>query len=192
MLASTMDDKEHLTLLLNSLGSDPNSIDEILPIVYDELRRLASSQLRKERAGHTLNTTALVHEAYLKLVNHPPKGNWDGRRHFFGVAARAMRQILVNYARNKTRQKRGGKSIPQQFDEGIFMSDSKAEDLIALDEALSILEKMNERQGKVIECRYFAGYNIDETAEILNVSTATVKRDWASARAWLHSKMRAQ
>ncbi len=183
------DPKENLTQLLNSVSENSESINKILPLVYQELRQLANKQLRYERAGHTINTTALVHEAYLKLINHPPKGDWDGRRHFFGIAARAMRQILVNYAKKKNRQKRGGKQTPESFEEGIYISEEKAEQLINLDEALTRLEKMNERQGKVVECRYFAGYNVEETANIIGVSPATVKRDWTSAKAWLYSQM---
>lgn len=188
---STMHDThKDLTVLLNSVEDNSESISKVLPLVYDELRRLAHNELRKERSNHTLNTTSLVHEAYLKLVKHPPKSDWDGRRHFFGIAARAMRQILVNYAKMKSRQKRGGNSVALPFDEGIYMSDTKAEELLALDEALSRLEQLNERYGKVVECRYFAGYNIEETAKILGVSPATVKRDWISARAWLYNDIK--
>jgi len=184
------DPKNDLTMLLNSFEKNSESINKAFPLVYDELRSLAHKQLKQERSNHTLNTTSLVHEAYIKLVKHPPKSDWDGRRHFFGIAARAMRQILVNYAKMKSRQKRGGNSVALPFDEGIYMSDIKAEELLALDEALSRLEQLNERYGKVVECRYFAGYNIEETAEILGVSPATVKRDWISARAWLYNDIK--
>lgn len=184
--------KEHheLTLLLNSVHKNSESVNKVLPLVYDELRSLAHRELRRERDGHTLNTTALVHEAYIKLIKHPPDGSWDGRRHFFGIAARAMRQILVNYAKKRSRQKRGGNSKPLPFEEGIYLSDEKAEELVALDEALERLDKMNKRQVQVVECRYFGGYNIEETAEILGISPATVKRDWTFARAWLHSQLK--
>lgn len=178
-----------LTKILNSFTENSESINEALPLVYDELRALAKRELHRERHGHTLNTTALVHEAYLKLVKHPPKGDWDGRHHFFGIAARAMRQILVNYAKMKNRKKRGGNQVPEQFEEGIYLSQEKAEEIVALDEALQRLEKLNERQARVIECRYFAGYNIEETANILEISTATVKRDWTMARAWLFDQI---
>jgi RNA polymerase sigma factor (TIGR02999 family) len=174
-----------LTQLLNSAGENSEAIDKIWPLVYNELRNLAHLELRKERKGHTLNTTALVHEAYLKLIKHPPEGEWDGRHHFFGIAARAMRQILVNYAKKRNRKKRGGKQTPVEFEEGIYLTEEKAEEIVALDEALERLEKINERQARVIECRYFAGYNIEETAQILDVSPATVKRDWTIAKAWL-------
>ena len=179
-----------LTSILNSVHDDSESIRKVLPLVYDDLRNLAHQQLRRERPGHTLSTTDLVHEAYMKLVKFPPEGDWDGRRHFFGVAARAMRQILVNYAKKKNRQKRGGESQPVEFEEGFYMTEKKAEELIALDEALSRLEKINERQGRIVECRYFAGYKVEETANILGISAATVKRDWTSARAWLYSQIK--
>jgi len=186
-----MEDQQYqLTLLLNSVQKNSESINRILPLVYNELRSLAHRELRRERNDHTLNTTALVHEAYIKMIKHPPGGNWDGRRHFFGIAARAMRQILVNYAKKRKRQKRGGSSKPLPFEEGIYLSDENAGELVALDEALERLEKLNERQVQVVECRYFGGYNIEETAEILGISPATVKRDWTLARAWLHSQIR--
>lgn len=178
-----------LTQLLNSVDENSEAIDKIWPLVYNELRNLAHLELRKERKGHTLNTTALVHEAYLKLIKHPPEGEWDGRHHFFGIAARAMRQILVNYAKKKSRKKRGGKQTPVEFEEGIYLTEEKAEEIVALDQALERLEKINERQARVIECRYFAGYNIEETAQILEVSPATVKRDWTIAKAWLFSQI---
>jgi len=178
-----------ITRLLNSAGENPENINRALPLVYEELRLLASGQLRRERNGHTLNTTSLVHESYLKLVKHPPEGQWEGRRHFFGTAARAMRQVLVNYALKRSRKKRGGYLQIEPYEEGIFLSEQKSEELIALDSALKELEQMNERQCRVVECRYFAGYNIDETAEILEISKATVKRDWLSARAWLFTRM---
>lgn len=180
---------KELTKILNSFSENSDSINEALPLVYDELRILAQRELRRERKGHTLNTTALVHEAYLKLIKHPPDGEWDGRHHFFGIAVRAMRQILVNYAKKKSRKKRGGKQTPLNFEEGIYLTEKKAEEIVALDEALERLEKINERQARIIECRYFAGYNIEETANILDISPATVKRDWTMAKAWLFSQI---
>lgn len=178
-----------LTRLLNSLKEDDQAAKKIFPLVYNELHALAHRKMRKERNGHTLNTTALVHEAYLKLVDYPPGNNWDGRNHFFGIAARAMRQILVNYARSRNAQKRSGNKNIQPFQEEIYLTEEKAGELVHLEEALTELEKLNERLGKVVECRYFAGYNIEETAEILGISSATVKRDWTSARAWLYNYM---
>lgn len=179
-----------LTRLLNSLKGDSESVKKVYPIIYNELHMMAHRQLRNERDGHTINTTALVHEAYLKLIDYPPDNEWDGRNHFFGIAARAMRQILVNYAKNRNRQKRSGQKKVEPFEDGVYLTDQKADELIDLDEALTQLEKLNERQGKVVECRYFAGYNIEETAEILEISPATVKRDWTSARAYLYTQMK--
>jgi RNA polymerase sigma factor (TIGR02999 family) len=183
-------DKQYLTRLLNSLSEDDSdSVNEVLPVVYDELRRMAHRELRRERSGHTLNTTALVHEAYLKLVQSPPKGDWEGRKHFFVIAARAMRQVLVNYARSRNTLKRGSgeESIP--LEEQYYLSRDKAVELIELDEALQRLEKMDKRLSDVVECRYFGGYGVEETADLLGVSPATVKRDWTSARAWLFGQM---
>ena len=180
-----------VTKLLHSMsGGDEESVNDLFPLVYNELRGLARRELGKERPGHTLNTTALVHEAYIKLVKSPPVGEWSGRKHFFLVSARAIRQILVNYARNRNARKRGENTESVSFDEGIYLSEEKAGDLIGLDEALDKLEKRNDRQSRVVECRYFGGYGIEETAEILNISPATVKRDWISARAWLYSQMK--
>jgi len=176
------DENENLTRLLKSMNGDDESVKKLYPIVYNELHAMAHQQMRRERNGHTLNTTALVHEAYIKLFDYPPDGDWDGKNHFFGIAARAMRQVLVNYAKSRNAQKRAGNKDIQPFDDEIYLTEEKAGDLVKL-----ILEKMEPRLGKVVECRYFAGYNIDETADILNVSPATVKRDWTSARAWLFS-----
>lgn len=188
---SNLSPSEHLTVLLNAARDGERvRVDELLPLVYSELKNLASRELHKERVGHTLNTTALVHEAYIKLIQHPPEGDWEGRRHFFGAAARAMRQILVNYARDRNRQKRGGGQEVVEFEDGLYLSAEKAVELEALDEALSRLETMNERQSRVVECRYFAGYNAEETADILGVSVATVNRDWTIARAWLFSQIK--
>mgnify|MGYP006271656925 CR=1 FL=1 len=169
------------------MNGDDDSVKKLYPVVYNELHEMAHRQMKRERRGHTLNTTALVHEAYIKLFDYPPDGNFDGRNHFFGIAARAMRQVLVNYAKSRNAQKRSGKKDIQPFEEQIYLTEQKADELVKLEEALSELEKMEPRLGKVVECRYFAGYNIEETAEILDISTATVKRDWASARAWLYS-----
>jgi len=189
-MASTTD-RKYLTSMLNSMdGGNSESVHQLLPLVYEELRQLARRELRSERAGHTLNTTALVHEAYLKLVQNPPSEDWSGRKHFFVIAARAMRQILVNYARARKTSKRGGDVKPVTLDEGYFLSQEKAGELIGLDEALSRLEQLNERQSKVVECRYFGGYGVEETADILGISPATVKRDWTSARAWLYTQIR--
>lgn len=181
---------DHITQLLNSIdGTSTESINQLLPLVYGELRKLASRELRKERVGHTFDTTALVHEAYLKLVSNPPSDSWSGRRHFFAIAARAMRQILVNYARDRGRVKRGGKENPVTLNEAIYLSEQKADEIIALDEALNRLEQRSKRQSQVVEYRYFGGYSMDEIAEILDVSLATVNRDWLTAKTWLFGQL---
>ena len=180
---------EEITDLLKSLGGGEEAVKKVYPVVYKELHAMAHRQLRSERADHTLNTTALVHEAYIKLSDFPPMSDLDGRHHFFGIAARAMRQVLVNYARKRNTQKRSGSKKIEPFEDEFYLSEEKTEELIELDEALNQLEKYNKRHARVVECRYFAGYDIDETADILGVSSATVKRDWTSARAWLHAQV---
>lgn len=164
-------------------------LENLMPLVYDELRRMASRSLRKERAGHTLQTTALIHEAYLKLVNQRD-AKWQNRSHFFAIASQAMRRILVDYARERHREKRGGSAENLPIEEAAFVvSNEKSVDLVALDEALTRLAKFDERQAKVVELRYFSGLDIDETAEILGISNATVRRDWNMAKAWLKQEI---
>ena len=177
---------ETITRLLHDLkGGRREAFDELLPQVYDELRRAAHLQLRGERSDHTLNTTALVHEAYLKLVDQN-QADWQNRAHFYAVASKAMRQILVSYARRRNADKRGGGVAPLAFDEafGVF-SDERSEELVALNEALVLLEKINPRYTRIVECRFFGGLTIEETAEALGVAPFTVTRDWRMARAWL-------
>ena len=164
-------------------------LDELMPLVYDELRRQASRFLRKERSNHTLQTTALINEAYLKLVDQR-NVQWQNRAHFFAIASTAMRRILVDYARERNREKRGGSVENLPLDEALqISSEEKSVDLIALDEALTRLAKFDERQAKVVELRYFSGLSIDETAEILGVSNATVRLDWNLAKAWLRQEI---
>jgi len=164
------------------------ALDSLLPLVYEELRRIAHGQLRGERTGHTLNTTALVHETYLKLVKIE-QVQWQDRAHFFAVAARLMRRILIDYARASKRDKRGGTAVHVTLDDGVDMAVSQAEDLLVLEEALTRLEELNERQCRVVECRSFAGMSVEETAAALGASPATIKRDWALARAWLNREL---
>jgi len=164
-------------------------LDKLMPLVYDELRRQASRYLRRERANHTLQTTALIHEAYLKLIDQN-QVEWQNRTHFFAIAAQAMRRILVDYARERNRDKRGGAAENLPLEEAAFVvSPEKGVDLVALDEALTRLAKFDERQARVVELRYFSGLSIDETAEILGVSNVTVRRDWNMAKAWLHQQI---
>jgi RNA polymerase sigma factor (TIGR02999 family) len=171
------------------------ALDELVPIVYDELRGIASRQLVGERAGHTLQTTALVHEAFLKLVGLD-RIDWQGRAHFFAVAARLMRQILVDYAERRGAQKRGGGLVRVPLDEGTLTvapggasEGAHLDSLVSLDAALRRLETTDARQGRVVECRFFAGMSVEETAEALEVSPGTVKRDWRLARAWLNREL---
>ncbi len=166
------------------------ALDKLLPLVYDELHRQAARYLRKERAGHTLQTTALVNEAYLKLVDRRDM-NWQNRTHFFAVAANAMRRILVDHAKAKHRLKRGGDNFTISLEDAETLAAGKANtiDLIALDEALSKLATRDRQQARVVELKYFGGLSLDETAEALRVSRATVARDWETARAWLHREL---
>ncbi len=170
-------------------GGKPEALDNLLPLVYTELHRQAASFLRRERAGHTLQTTALINEAYLKLIDRRDV-NWQSRTHFFAVAAQAMRRILVDYARAKHREKRGGDNVKLSLDDATLVAaKEKGVDLIALDEALNKLAKFDEQQARVVELRYFSGLSLEETAEALHVSRATVARDWEAARAWLHREL---
>ena len=181
----------NVTALLEEFAlGDPGALDRLFPLIYEELRRVAHVQMYAERSGHTLNTTALVNEAYMKLVRHPPHVQWQGRLHFFAVAARAMRQILVNHAKSRSRAKRGGDAPVIALDEEMVVSEPRADELVALDDALKRLEDMDARQSRVVELRYFGGLTIEETALVLGVSAVTVKRDWTTARAWLYREIR--
>jgi RNA polymerase sigma factor (TIGR02999 family) len=165
-----------------------DALDRLVPIVYDELRRIAHGQLRRERAGHTLNTTALVHEAYLRLLN-VQQVQWLDRAHFFATAARVMRRVLIDYARARQREKRGGGAVPVSLTDALDLPTAPPDDLLELDEALTRLEALGERQYRVVECRCFGGLSVEETAAVLGVSAATVKRDWTFARAWLNREL---
>ncbi len=179
-----------ITLLLQEWsGGKQEALDALLPLVYAELHRQASRYLRRERAGHTLQTTALIHEAYLKLIDQ--RGvNWQNRAHFFGIAAQAMRRILVDYARGKHRAKRGGIGEDLPLEEAaLVVSEERSVDLVALDEALTRLAKFDEQQARIVELRYFSGLSIEETAEVLRISHTTVKSDWNVAKAWLHHEI---
>ena len=171
-------------LLLEWRAGDAKALDRLMPLVYHELRRMADYYLRNERPGHTLQPSALVNEAYLRLVDHEGI-DWQNRAHFFGVAAQAMRRILVDHARSRNYQKRGGAAERVSLDEAATLSADRAGELIALDEALSELEKIDPRKSRIVEIRYFGGFSIEETAALLDVSTATVSRDWETAKAWL-------
>ena len=170
-------------------AGDREIAEEFMPLVYDELRRQARRFLRKERPNHTLASTALVHEAYIRLVDQD-EVSWQNRAHFFGIASEMMRRILVNYAVHAKRQKRGGEVHWITLNDGIpAVEPAENVDLICLDEALTRLETLDQRQARVVELRYFGGLNIDETAEVLEISPATVKREWNMARAWLRAEL---
>ena len=182
---------EHVTQLLMQLsGGDRAAVDELTPLVYHELKRIAGAQLRRERPGHTLQATALVHEAYLKLIDQRDV-TWQNRAHFFGVAAQAMRRILLDYAKSRQRIKRGGEIHKTSLDEALVVAEDRASDLVRIDEALTRLEALDARQAKVVELRFFGGLSVEETAEAIGVSAPTVKREWAMARAWLHRELAA-
>ena len=168
---------------------DRSALDRLMPIVYDELRQIAQRYLHRERHDHTLNTTALVHEAYLQL-SAQDQPHWNNRAHFFAVAAMAIRRILVDYARRRGARKRGGGVHMVSLDEAALLPEAQAEALVVLDEALSRLESMDPRMSRVVECRFFGGLTVDETAEVLDVSPSTVDRDWGRAKLWLYREMR--
>lgn len=173
------------TQLLHQMqAGDKKAPEKLLPLVYDEFRNLARHYLAQERPNHTLQPTALVHEAYMKLVDQS-RVNWQGRTHFFAVAAQAMRRILVDHARAHLRIKRGGGAHRITLDEAVALSPKREEDVIALDEALEKLAKLDQRQAKVVELRFFAGLSVEEVANALEVSKRTVEADWTMARAWL-------
>lgn len=170
-------------------GGNAAVLDNLMPLVYDELRRQASRFLRKERPNHTLQTTALINEAYLKLIDQRDV-RWQNRAHFFAIASVAMRRILVDYAKSRHREKRGGAGEDLPLEDALQISSKeKSIDLVALDEALTKLAGFDPRQAKVVELRYFSGLSIDETAEVLGVSNATVRLDWNLAKAWLKKEI---
>jgi RNA polymerase sigma-70 factor (ECF subfamily) len=178
-----------VTQLLQQLsGGNQAAMDALMPLVYKELKRIAGGQLRNERPGHTLQATALVHEAYLKLVDQR-ETSWQNRAQFFAVAAQAMRRILLDYAKSRKRDKRGGGVAHATLDEALLVGADRSSDLIEIDEALTRLEALDVRQAKVVELRFFGGLSVDETAEAMGISAPTVKREWAMARAWLHREL---
>jgi RNA polymerase sigma factor (TIGR02999 family) len=187
-------DDDITALLIAWRGGDEDALGLLFPRVYDELRHIAHRHLRREREGHTLGTTALVNEAYLKLVDQT-RAQWTDRAHFFAVAARVMRRILVDYARRHRAQKRGGAAQPVSLgDEAVgnasLVADERADMLLALDEALTQLAELDERLSRVVECRFFGGLTEEETAEALSVTARTVRRDWVKAKGWLHQALR--
>ena len=175
-------------LLVRWRGGDREALDSLLPLVYDELRRIARHYLQGERPGHTLQSTALVNEAYVRMVAQDfPQ--WQNRAHFFAVAAQLMRQILVDYARSHRASKRGGNVFKVTLDEAHEQPLTADVDIVALDDALKNLADMDPQQSKVVELKFFAGLSIEDTAEVLGISSSTVKRDWITARAWLYREL---
>ena len=175
-------------LLQGWRGGDRNDLEALLPLVYDELRRLAHHHLRNERPDHTLQSTALVHEAYFRLVGQELP-QWESRAHFFAIAAQLMRQILVDYARRRRSSKRGSGVCRLTLDDAVALPRRKDVDVVALDDALNTLAEVDPRQSRVVELRFFAGLSLEETSEVMGIATATVQRDWTAARAWLYREI---
>ena len=178
-------------LLIRWRNGDQSVLNDLLPKVYDELRRLAKYYLRKERQGHTLQASDLVHEAYLRLVD-AKQIDWQNRAHFFGIAAVRMRHILVEHARSRQAAKRGGREYRLSLSEADRLGGQRDVNLLSLDEALQRLEVLDAQKARIVELRYFGGLTIEETAEALKISPATVKRDWSMARAWLRSEIKVE
>lgn len=175
-------------LLVRWRSGDRDALDALTPLVYDELRRLAKSYLRRERPDHTLDGTALVHEAYMRLVDQRSV-EWRNRNHFFALAAELIRRILVDHARARIAAKRGGANVKLSLDEALAPADEKDLNILALDDALVALAKADPQQSRIVELRYFAGLTIEETADVMEISPATVKRDWTTAKAFLKREM---
>lgn len=180
-----MDDATITSTLLDCRAGDPDALDRLFPLVYDDLRRIAHGQLMRERTEHTLGTTGLVHEAYFRLVDQT-RVQWADRSHFFAAAAQAMRRILVDYARRYRAAKRGGGRERVTLSDAMVMAEQRSDTLLALDEALTRLERVDARLSRVVECRFFGGLTEEETAEVLGVTARTVRRDWVKAKGWLH------
>ncbi|MEW5984515.1 MAG: sigma-70 family RNA polymerase sigma factor [Acidobacteriota bacterium] len=182
--------KDHsVTELLAAVrGGDRSAFNELFPLVYGELRRVAAREMRRERSGRTLQTTALVHEAYLRLIKDAGL-SFENRAHFLGIAARAMRQILIEHARARGARKRGGHDLRVTFDDALAIVEQAGVDVVDLDRALGRLTALNERAGRIVEFRFFGGMSVEETAVALGSSPATVKREWAVARAWLYREL---
>jgi RNA polymerase sigma factor (TIGR02999 family) len=184
-----MTSRHEITRLLADWSEgDHDALERLTPLIYDELRRIAKRYMRQERPGHTLQSTALVHEAYLKLVGQHSV-RWQNRAHFLGIAAQLIRRILVDYARGRHAEKRGGEAPKLSLDEALAIPEGRDLDLVLLDEALKSLAEFDERQSRIVELRFFAGLSVEETAELLQISPATVKRDWTAAKAWLFREM---
>jgi RNA polymerase sigma factor (TIGR02999 family) len=182
---------DDVTELLNEWAKgDRGALERLMPLVYAELHRMAEQHMRRQSPEHTLQTTGLIHEAYLRMAGESAR-QWKSRSHFYGVAAKAMRHVLVDHARKKHSAKRGGGWRAVTLDEGIGTSDERLAELIAIDEALANLARLHQRQSEVVELRFFGGLGVEETAEVLKVSPETVALDWRAAKAWLHKELAA-
>ncbi|HEX8799184.1 MAG TPA: sigma-70 family RNA polymerase sigma factor [Terriglobales bacterium] len=182
--------RDDVTLMLQQLSAGNREIlDKLIPVLYDELRRLAAYYLRQERGNHTLQATALVHEAYLRLVDQR-EAQWQNRNHFFGVAAQVMRRILLDYARKHEAVKRGGSVLRISLDDAVVLCEENAAEYIVLDGLLSRLATLDPQQANVVELRFFGGLSVEDVAQLLSISPATVKRDWSMAKAWLARELR--
>ena len=175
-------------LLIDWSNGDKAALDKLMPLIHDELRRLAHQYMSRERGDHTLQTTALVNEAYLRLVNRKD-AQWQNRTHFFAIAATLMRNILVDHARSHAYAKRGGGAHKTELDEAMVASQQRAAEVIALDDVLKRLAELDPQQSRVVELRFFGGLTIEETAEVLELSPATIKREWSTAKAWLYHEL---
>ncbi|MBS1810318.1 MAG: sigma-70 family RNA polymerase sigma factor [Acidobacteria bacterium] len=187
MTSQNPQSEEVTRLLVNYSNGDQQALEQLLPLVYNELRRLAAGYLRREREDHTLQPTALVHEAYLRLLGQEVE--WKNRAHFFGVAANMMRRILVDHARQHQAEKRGSGDVKIALDEAINLSSERAADLLALDDALTALAEFDPQKSRMIELRYFAGLSVEETAQVLGISIATFSRQWKTTKAWLYREI---
>jgi len=179
-----------VTALLGQLRAGNQEVaGQLVPLIYDELRRIASAQMRRERAGHTLQATAVVHEAYLRLAGEQDI-QWQSRAHFFAIAARAMRQVLLDYARQRHAGKRGGEGAQKvEIDVDLLAGANRIEDIVAIDEVVTRLSELDQQQGRIVELRFFGGLSVEETAEAMGISDSTVKREWRLAKAWLHREL---
>ena len=175
-------------MLLDWSRGDSNAPERLMPLVYDELRSLARRYLQRERADHTLQATGLVHEAYLRLVDHDSR-NWENRAHFFAVAAQVMRRLLVDHARSRQTAKRGGEREKLQFDDALALSEQPTVDLLALDDALKELVSFDERKSRIVELRFFGGLTTEEIGDVMAISPSTIRREWRIAKAWLRRKI---
>lgn len=185
---STPAPQEVTQLLIAWSNGDQESLDRLVPMVYDELRRIARRYMEREPVGHTLQTTALVNEAYLRLIEQK-EVKWQNRAHFFAISAQLMRRILVSMARARHANKRGGEARQVSLDEAMVVSEERAAELVALDDALNQLAALDPRRSRVVELRYFGGLSVEETAEVLKISPDTVMREWKRAKAWLYTEL---